>query len=104
MRSIVDQWREQPAFFVRDQFRIEPDKWQQGVLEAFPHNERIALKACKGPGKTALMAWIAWYFLATRRDPKIAATSITGANLDDNLWAEMSKWQQRSAYLKAHFV
>jgi phage terminase large subunit len=103
MRSIVDQWRESPSFFVRDQFRVEPDRWQEGVLEAFPHNERLAMKACKGPGKTALMAWIAWYFLATRREPKIAATSITADNLADNLWSEMAKWRQRSPYLVQHF-
>jgi len=103
-RTDIDLWREQPAFFVRDQFGIEPDKWQEEVLEAFPHRQRIALKACKGPGKTALLAWLAWNFLATKADPKIAATSITADNLADNLWAEMAKWQQRSSYLREHFV
>ena len=62
------------------------------------------MKACKGPGKTAVEAWLAWNFLVTRDDPKIAATSITADNLADNLWAEMAKWQQRSPYLlTAHF-
>ena len=64
----------------------------------------MAMKACKGPGKTAVLAWLAWNFLATRFDPKIAATAITSDNLADNLWAEMSKWHQRSDYLREHFV
>ena len=35
------------------------------------------MKACKGPGKTAVLAWLAWNFLLTRAHPKIAVTSIT---------------------------
>ena len=96
-------WQDSPATFVRDHFGVVPDKWQEEVLEAFPHHPRLAMKACKGPGKTAVLAWLAWNFLATRLDPKIAATSITKPNLEDNLWSEMSKWQQRSPWLRAHF-
>lgn len=52
---------------------------------------------------TCVLAWIAWNFLLTRPHPKIAATSITGDNLSDGLWTEMSKWQQRSPMLDAMF-
>jgi phage terminase large subunit len=31
--------------------------------------------------------------------PKVAATSISGDNLSDGLWTELSKWQQRSPFL-----
>jgi phage terminase large subunit len=103
MRTTVDEWRDSPVFFVRDLFKVEPDKWQAEVLEAFPSQKRMAMKARKGPGKTAVLAWLAWYFLVTRANPKIAATSITSDNLADNLWAEMSKWQQRAPYLRQHF-
>ncbi len=61
------------------------------------------MKACKGPGKTALEAWLAWNFLATRPYPKIAATSITAENLSDNLWTEMAKWQGRSKLLTSAY-
>ena len=97
------QWREDPRVFVREVFGVTPDPWQDEVLAAFPHQQRIALKACKGPGKTAVEAWLAWNFLLTRPHPKIAATSITSENLADNLWAEMAKWQQKSDLLKATF-
>jgi hypothetical protein len=96
-------WRDDPVRFVREQFGVVPDAWQEEVLAAFPKAPRLAMKACKGPGKTAVEAWLAWNFLATRNDPKIAATSITSDNLFDNLWAEMAKWQQRSSYLREHF-
>ena len=99
----LNRWNEHPAQFVREVFGIVPDPWQVGVLEAFPHHQRLAMKACRGPGKTAVEAWLAWNFLVTRNDPKIAATSITADNLFDNLWAEMAKWQQRAPYLREHF-
>jgi phage terminase large subunit len=99
-----DAYRDSPLLFVREMFGVTPDPWQEELLEAFPRHQRLAMKACKGPGKTAVEAWLAWNFLMTRRDAKIAATSITSDNLADNLWAEMSKWQQRSSYLREHFV
>ena len=82
--------------FVRDVFEVEPDAWQVDVLEAFPHQQRLAMACCKGPGKTTVLAWLIWNFLLTRPHPKIAATAITKDNLDDNLWAELAKWQKRS--------
>lgn len=101
--SRIREWRERPDVFVRDVFGIEPDAWQLDVLQAFPSTPRTALEACKGPGKTAVLAWLAWNFLLTRLHPKIAATSITGDNLSDNLWTEMAKWQARSDLLQAAF-
>lgn len=97
------EWWEKPQVFVREVFGVTPDAWQDDVLAAFPHHQRIAMKACKGPGKTALESWLAWNFLLTRPHPKIAATSITRENLADNLWTEMAKWQARSDLLKAAF-
>lgn len=96
-------WREDPVHFVRDNFGAEPDSWQVEILRAFPNNQRIAMKAAKGCGKSTILAWLAWNFLATRPHPKIAATSITSDNLSDGLWTEMAKWQHRSAFLKEEF-
>ena len=97
------RWKDHPVQFVREVFRAAPDPWQVEVLEAFPHRQRLAMKACKGPGKTAVEAWLAWNFLLTRDHPKVAAVSLTAENLADNLWSEMAKWQQRSALLKERF-
>lgn len=62
------------------------------------------MKASKGPGKSALLSWLAWNFLVTRPSPKISATSISGDNLRDGLWAELGKWQNRSSFLQEAFV
>ncbi len=98
------KWREHPDLFVRDVFKVEPDPWQDEVLKAFPHNQRIAMKASKGVGKSSVEAWLAWNFLLTRPYPKIAATSITGANLADGFWSECAKWQQSAPLLRDNFT
>lgn len=53
---------------------------------------------------STLLAWLAWNFLLTRPHPKIAATSISGDNLRDGLWAEMAKWMDKSPMLKYMFT
>lgn len=102
--KILAEWRRDSIKFARDNFGFEPDVWQREAMEAWDRgDQRIALQACKGPGKTALLAILMWHFLATRLHPKIAATSISGDNLSDGLWTELSKWQQRSGFLTEAF-
>lgn len=97
-------WIQDPHLFIRDNFQIEEDEWQYEATEAFRRGEkRIALAACKGPGKSAWLAWMILYFLATRPHPKIVCTSITAENLRDGLWAEISKWMKKSDFLDASF-
>jgi hypothetical protein len=109
-QSRIKRWRDDPVSFVRDQFSVDPDAWQADALRVFavPDLQRISLQACAGPGKTALLAWCIWNFLTCYADrgehPKGAAVSITGDNLDNNLWPELSKWQTRSPFLSAAFT
>lgn len=104
-------WRADPVQFVRDNFKAEPDFWQAEFLNAFGDQNvprmRIALQACAGPGKTGAIAWAGLNFMSCYGDvgqhPKGAAISVTADNLKDNLWSELSKWYQRSDYLKKAF-
>lgn len=100
----IRRWRERPDMMVRELFGTVPDAWQDEVLRAFPSNPRLAMKACKGPGKTAVLAWLCWNFLLCYLHPKIGAASITADNLTDGLWSEMSKWQKRAPLLQATFT
>lgn len=108
--SKIRQWRDDPVSFVVDQFGVEPDGWQADALRAFadPAKQRISLQACAGPGKTTILAWCGWNFLACYgakgEHPKGAAVSITGDNLDVNLWPEFAKWRERSPYLRQLFT
>lgn len=108
--SKLREFRKDPVQMVREWFHVEPEEWQADGLRAFadPTKRRIAMKANKGPGKTAELAWMIWNFLACYgtkgSHPKGAATGITEKNLDDNLWPELSKWQQRSPFLMEAFT
>lgn len=102
-------WRKDPARFVREQFKAEPDPWQLEFLEALADRSklRIAMKASKGPGKTTCLAWAIWWFMVCWGEignhPKGAATSISKENLKDNLWTELAKWRSISPFLVAAF-
>jgi hypothetical protein len=101
----IREWRHDPVKFVRDVFHAEPDPWQAETLGYCGQSgrKRIAMKACAGPGKTAVLAWAGWHRLACyaspREHPKGVAVSITGDNLRDNLWAELARWQNESPFL-----
>jgi len=101
-RAKLLRWRERPIEMVVEEFRVEPQVWQADVLTAFaaPDVQRIAMKACKGPGKTAVEAWCILNFLVTRPSPKIICTSITEGNLNTNLWPELAKWIGMSQFFR----
>ena len=110
------EWRKSPLKFVRDNFftgqyaggpdgkLAAPDDWQVDVLEAAPAVRRGALKASKGVGKSTLLVWLGWWFLATRLHPKVVCTSISEDNLRDGMWSEFSLWQKRSPFLQKAFT
>src|ERR1700689_710226 len=97
------RWTEHPAQMVRDLGGVTPHSWQEDVLEAFPHRQRIAMPASKGVGKTATLSWLAINFLLTRPHPRIAVASISAQNLADNFWTETIAWIGRSEILKSIF-
>lgn len=108
----IRDWRINPVQFVHEVFNVEPDEWQREGLMAVggPPNprRRLGLRACTGPGKSTELSWIGWLRLVCYAEhgehPKGAALSGEGRdNLKDNLWAELSKWQQRSEFLKQTF-
>ncbi len=99
----IRRWREHPSQMVQDLFEVRPDPWQEEVLEAFPHQQRVAMKACAGPGKTSVLSWLGWNFLLTRPHPICGATSISGANLKMGLKTEFARWHAKSAILQQLF-
>ena len=108
----IRRWRENPDQFVRDVFAVEPDLWQVDALQALggqaDPRRLLAMKACTGPGKSAVLAWIGWHrllcFAREGEHPKGAALSVTADNLKDNLWAELAKWRSRSPLLEQAFT
>ncbi len=105
------EWRWDPVKQVREEFGVEPDAWQKRALRAFARQDamrlRIALQACVGPGKSAVLAWMGWNFLscyATKgRHPSGLVISESRDNLRDNLWKELAAWRGRSEFLTRAF-
>ena len=110
--SKLREWRNDPVRFVEENFKVTPDLWQIEVLEAFVsedrNKQRIALSACAGPGKSCALVWCAWLFISCYcgegEHPVGAVVSQTWDLLQDTIWPELSKWQQRSEYLTAAFT
>jgi phage terminase large subunit len=105
----IREWRGNAVKFAYDRFGFIPDSWQETFLGklADPDVQRMALKACKGPGKTAVLAIAIWWFLQTQGEvgnhPKGAATAISKDNLKDNLWTELAAWRNRDEYTQRAF-
>lgn len=84
-----------------------PDKWQREILEDI---KRFVIKVGKktadlgplreavasghGVGKTALVAWIIKWFIATRVNPQLVVTANTMEQLNSKTWRELAKWNK----------
>jgi hypothetical protein len=82
-----------------------PDKWQtefltklgQAVRDREPGDViKMAAKTGKGPGKTAMEAWLILWLMSTRPNFAGIGTANTGDQLDTKLWRELSLWWQRA--------
>lgn len=105
------RWRDNTEAFALEVFGFVADAWQKEAFAAWDSHDRIAiriaLQACTGPGKTAVLAICGWQALLTRggknRHPNGYAVSITGDNLRDNLWKELSVLYQKAPLLQRLF-
>jgi hypothetical protein len=85
-----------PVGYVRDVLQAEPDDWQIKALEAVRDNKRVAGASGHGIGKTAFVAWIIHWFMATRPNPQVVVTANTKNQLDSKTWRELAKWNQKA--------
>lgn len=96
-------WLEDPVAYVRDVFGAEPDEWQADALRKCVANPRVAMKACKGPGKSCVLAWFGWWCISLHPHANGFALSITADNLRDGLWKELALWYVRGKWLQREF-
>lgn len=83
---------------------VEPDGEEEAMCISVAHPSRCYLaNDFIVTHNTTTLSWLAWNFLATRPDPNIAATSISGDNLHDGLWKEMSVWRNKAKLLQSMF-
>lgn len=81
---------------VEEVFGATPDDWQWKTLRAYSRGERrMSIRSCHGPGKTAVVSWIAWIQMLTLYPQKTVATAPTSSQLNDALFAEMKLWYRK---------
>lgn len=78
-----------------------PDTWQKELLTDIGNQVLTAQEAVReavtsghGPGKTALVAWLIYWFISTRPHPQIVVTSNTKSQLETKTWRELAKWHK----------
>lgn len=92
-------WRNSIADFAKDNFSFVPDEWQKELFNNVERFPRVAVKSGQGVGKTGAEAVIALWFLTCHPNAKVVCTAPTKHQLNDVLWAEISKWQSKSPIL-----
>lgn len=84
-----------PLLFVTDVLGATPEPWQAEALRLIGQFDRVSIRAGHGVGKTAVLAWVCYWFMLTRMPFKIPVTANSQDQLRDVVWAELRKWHGR---------
>lgn len=91
-----DVWQEQILRDVRDALAhgLQPDDAIADALDKNAHVIREAVASGHGVGKSALVAWLILWALATFPDTKGIVTANTQTQLKTKTWPELAKWHR----------
>ncbi|MDP3162939.1 MAG: terminase [Reyranella sp.] len=99
------RWARDPLGFVTQTLKAVPDAWQHDVLQEIggglatsDEAIRIAVASGHGVGKSALVAWILLWAMATHQDTRGVVTANTETQLRTKTWAELAKWLRAWEY------
>jgi hypothetical protein len=112
--SQVRTWRENPRSFFYGELKMDDDDpWQDQFIEKLasqdPLEKVIALKACTGAGKSAVLGATINWFVGTHggkeatEHPIGIVTSIDQSNMNSGIWKEAAVWRSRSEYMMRGF-
>lgn len=82
-----------------------PDEWQTLFLTTLRDAIRarvpgdvikMAVKSGRGPGKSAVIAWLTLWLMSTRPNFSGVVTANTGDQLDGKTWREVALWHNRA--------
>lgn len=94
--AALDYYYDRPSEFFEDILNMDPDDWQEKVLDDLAKHDKVSVRSGQGVGKTALEAGAIIWFLTCRPYAKVIATAPTMQQLYDVLWAEVAKWLNNS--------
>lgn len=93
-------YKNDPILFFNEVLGFHPDDWQIKAIVDLVHNPKISIRSGQGVGKTGFEAASLLWFLCCFPYARIVATAPTRQQLNDVLWAEVSKWQSKSQFLR----
>ena len=97
----IPQYRKNPELFALEVCKFECDQWQKDVFADIAVFPKVTVRSGQGVGKTGCEAVLCLWFLSCFPYSRVVATAPTKQQLNDVLWAEVSKWQSKSPLLKA---
>ena len=100
----IPLYRKDPCLFFKEVTGFKPDPWQKEAATAIAQHRKVSIRSGQGVGKTAFEANLVLWFLSCFPYPRVVCTAPTRQQLNDVLWAEIAKWQERSPVLQAMLV
>jgi hypothetical protein len=93
--KVRERWRGDPLLYVEQRFGVKPTSQQAQILQALlPVGAKVSVRSGHGIGKSSSAAWAISWFLETYDYAKVPCTAPTSHQLQDILWAELSKWRR----------
>ena len=90
-KFVSEMWDDRVAFAMKVIGFERLDPMQEAFLRCLDKNDHVAIKAGHGTCKTTDLAICTLHYLSTRPDARIPCTAPSKHQLQDILWAEMSK-------------
>lgn len=100
----VPAYRKDPCLFFAEVTGFAPDPWQKEAARAIAQHRKVSIRSGQGVGKTAFEANLVLWFLSCFPYPRVVCTAPTRQQLNDVLWSEIAKWQERSSLLQSMLV
>jgi hypothetical protein len=88
---VLEQFRNEPAEFVRGVIGGDPWAVQEAVLKAVSQHPRVTVRSCHGVGKSWVAACAALWFLYTRDPVTVLTTAPTHRQVKEVLWREIRR-------------
>lgn len=94
---VLERCREDPVLFATKVLGIHPWIVQRAILLAITEDDRVAVRACRGVGKTFIAAVIVLWFLYCHGPNTIVVTTApTQRQVRELLWAEIRALHKRA--------
>lgn len=106
--AVSSRYWSDPAAFASDVLGASPAPYQAEILSALHSRRRVCVRGPHGLGKTALVAWAAMAFAASREARgvgwKVVATAGGWRQLEKYLWPEITRWSRGARWGAAGII